>query len=105
MSSREGEGRDGEEYTRLEAEKAALTLNLASLQEEKDRQREQLDRLRNMLVFNGSDAAASSDGAGDIDRKRAKRARETWCPGATLSNHPPPCLALVLTALLLLSQV
>lgn len=42
----------------------------------------QLDRLRSMIVFGGGLETPEAD----ADRKRGKRARETWCPGAVQSS-------------------
>lgn len=70
-----------EEYSKLEAEKDALNKQLISLQQEKDRQREQIDRLRELIIA-GGDNKGDDDKENESKFRRNKKHRETWCPGA-----------------------
>jgi predicted nucleic acid-binding Zn-ribbon protein len=69
-----------EEYAKMEAEKDALNKQLISLQQEKDKQREQIDRLRELIIA-GGDSKGDDDKENDTKFRRNKK-RETWCPGA-----------------------
>jgi centromeric protein E len=68
-----------EEYAKMEAEKDALTKQLISLQEEKDKQREQIDRLRELIIAGGD---KGDDDKENESKFRRNKKRETWCPGA-----------------------
>lgn len=69
-----------EEYAKMEAEKDSLNKQLISLQQEKDKQREQIDRLRELIIA-GGDTKGDDDKENESKFRRNKK-RETWCPGA-----------------------
>eukprot|EP01041_Mallomonas_annulata_P002987 gene2987-5859_t len=66
------------DYSRIEAEKAELLSRLMCVQEEKELQRVQLQRLRELVITN----------CAVVNDKKKKRHRDTWCPGAL--DGPPP---------------
>ena len=78
-----------EEHIRMEAEKSDLLGKLQQLQQEKDRQQTQLERLRHLLVnSSGRSTMSRRSGVGlesvnleadeEPRRKQRKKHRDTW---------------------------
>jgi chromosome segregation ATPase len=79
----------------MESEKLDLSNRLLSLQEEKDQQRIQLDKLREMIIGGviGSDIVMDDSIIGR--KKDRKKFRDTWCPGKGGAPLPSSFLGLV----------